>query len=94
MNPLRIFLVAALILVVFGNSGSKADSSEFDFNFDDPETGEGNVDIGNNIELSIEIENIISNSKEFRLEITNSVEYEEKGLRAWWSHDGQLWVSN
>ncbi len=89
MNPLRIFLLAALVLVVFGNSPGSANSTEFDFNFDDPETGEGNVDIGNNIELSIEIDNIISNSKEFRLEITNSVEYEEKGLRAWWSHDGQ-----
>ena len=89
MNPLRIFLLAALVLVVFGTSPGSANSTEFDFNFDDPETGEGNVDIGNNIELSIEIENLISNSKEFRLEITNSVEYEEKGLRAWWSHDGQ-----
>ena len=70
-------------------TSTSANSPEFDFNFDEPESGEGNVILNSTVDMSIEIQNLITDPKEFRLDITNKAEYEGKGLKAWWSHDGQ-----
>ena len=70
-------------------TSTSANSPEFDFNFDTPENGEGNVVLNSTVDMSIEIENLITDPKEFRLDITNKGEYEAKGLKAWWSNDGQ-----
>ena len=68
---------------------TSADSSEFNFDFENPDNGEGNVVLNSTVDMSIEIENLISDPKDFRLDITNKAEYEAKGLKAWWSNDGQ-----
>ena len=70
-------------------TSTSADSSEFNFDFDSPDDGEGNVVLNSTVDMSIEIENLITDPKEFRLDITNKAEYEAKGLKAWWSNDGQ-----
>ena len=70
-------------------TSTSADSPEFNFNFDSPDDGEGNVVLNSTVDMSIGIENLISDPKEFRLDITNKGEYEAKGLKAWWSNDGQ-----
>ena len=68
---------------------TSADSTEFNFDFDSPDDGEGNVVLNSTVDMSIEIENLITDPKEFRLDITNKAEYEAKGLKAWCSNDGQ-----
>ena len=81
-----------LLLLACGGlllTSTSANSPEFDFNFDNPDNGEENVILNSTVEMSIQIENLITNPKEFRLDITNKGEYEGKGLKAWWSNDGQ-----
>ena len=81
-----------LLLLACGGlllTSTSANSPEFDFNFDNPDNGEENVILNSTVEMSIQIENLITDPKEFRLDITNKGEYEGKGLKAWWSNDGQ-----
>ena len=80
-----ILLVCSSLLLV----DTSADEHEFEFDFDNPPNGEENIDIGNIVNISIKIENLLSEPKDFRLDITNKADYESNGLKAWWSHDGQ-----
>ena len=78
-----------LLCISFILDNTSADEHEFNFEFDTPLNGEADVDVKDTVNLSVSIENIITDPKDFRLDITNSNEYEVNGLTAWWSNDGQ-----
>ena len=94
MASLRTFMLWALMISLsFGMSSASAED-EYEFRFDDPVNGEGNVDPDDTIDLMIEIENYLDIQHEFELFITNSNDLESSGLEAWWSSDGQDDISS
>ena len=55
-----------LFLALLGFSGEvDAEDPEFDFRFDNPNDGNGTVDPESIIELSVEIENLITEPRDF-----------------------------
>ena len=90
MSRWRLSLCMLLFLAVLGFSGEvDAEDPEFDFRFDNPNDGNGTIDPENIIELSVEIENLITEPRDFELVITNNNDLQNNGLNAWWSHNGQ-----
>ena len=90
MSHWRLSLCMLLFLALLGFSGEvDAEDPEFDFRFDNPNDGNGTVDPENIIELSVEIENLITEPRDFELVITNNNDLQNNGLNAWWSHNGQ-----
>ena len=85
--------LAVMISLSFAISSASAED-EYEFRFDDPVNGEGNVDPEATIYLKVEIENYLDIMHEFELHITNSNDLESSGIEAWWSNDGQDNVSS
>ena len=89
MNSWRLSLSVLLFLAVLGFSGKvDADEPDFEFRFDNPIDGTGDVDPGNIVSLTVEIENLINDPREFELAITNNGDLQSNGLNAWWSNNG------
>ena len=89
MNSWRLSLSVLLFLAVLGFSGKvDADEPDFEFRFDNPIDGTGDVDPGNIVSLTVEIENLITDPREFQLVITNNNDLQNNGLNAWWSNNG------
>jgi hypothetical protein len=82
-------LVTLLISIGFFLGEAAADDPEYEFRFDDPSDGTGDIDLKSTLKLKVEIENLITDPKKFRLDITNNDDLLSNGLKAWWSHDGQ-----
>ena len=82
-----------MISLSFAISSASAED-EYEFRFDDPVDGEGNVDPESVIYLKVEIENYLDIMHEFELHITNSEDLGNSGIEAWWSNDGQDNVSS
>ena len=92
MRSLPFLLIAGPAL---GRMAGEADAEdEFEFRFDDPTNGEGSLDPGSTIELKVEIENYLDIMHEFELFITNANDLDSLGLEAWWSSDGQDYISS
>ena len=87
-------LVTLLISISFFLGEAAADEPEFEFRFDDPSDGSGNIDANSTIDLKVEIENLFTDPKEFQLDITNDGDLQSSGLRTWWSHDGQTSIGS
>ena len=85
--------LAVIISLSFAISSASAED-EYEFRFDDPVNGEGNVDPEATIYLKVEIENYLDIMHEFELHITNSNDLESSGIETWWSNDGQDNVSS
>ena len=92
MRSLAFLLIAGFVLVMMAGEVDAED--EYEFRFDDPVDGEGNVDPEATIYLKVEIENYLDIMHEFELRITNSEELENSGIETWWSNDGQNNVSS
>jgi hypothetical protein len=86
-------LLALMISLSFVMSSANAED-EYEFRFDEPTNGEGNIDPDSTIELKVEIENYLDIMHEFELFITNSNDLDSSGLEAWWSSDGQDDISS
>ena len=84
---------ATLHMVAMPHSTASAED-EYEFRFDDPVDGEGNIDPESVIYLKVEIENYLDIMHEFELHITNSEDLGNSGIEAWWSNDGQDNVSS
>ena len=90
MNVVRtLTLVTLLISIGFFLGEAAAEDEEYEFRFDDPIDGTGDIDLKSTLKLKVEIENLITDPKKFRLDITNNDGLLSNGLKAWWSHDGQ-----
>ena len=87
-------LVTLLISISFFLGEATADEPEFEFRFDDPTDGFGDIDADSTLDLKVEIENLLPQPKDFELDITNDGDLQSSGLRAWWSHDGQTSLSS
>ncbi len=87
-------LVTLLISISFFLGEATADEPEFEFRFDDPTDGSGDIDADSTLDLKVEIENLFTDPKDFQLDITNDGDLQSSGLRAWWSHDGQTSLSS
>ena len=94
MTPLRTFMLLAFMISLSFMMGSVSADEEYEFRFDDPVNGEGNIDPDSTIELKLEIENYLDIMHEFELFITNSNDLDSVGLEAWWSNDGQGDISS
>jgi hypothetical protein len=86
--------VTLLISISFFLGEATADEPEFEFRFDDPTDGFGDIDADSTLDLKVEIENLLPQPKDFELDITNDGDLQSSGLRAWWSHDGQTSLSS
>ena len=82
-------LVILLLSVGFFLGEAAADDPEYEFWYDEPSDGAGDVDPESTLKLKVEIENLITDPKKFRLDITNNDDLLSNGLKAWWSNDGQ-----
>ncbi|SVA47313.1 uncharacterized protein METZ01_LOCUS100167, partial [marine metagenome] len=82
-------LVILLLSVGFFLGEAAADDHEYEFGYDEPSDGAGDVDPESTLKLKVEIENLITDPKKFRLDITNNDDLLSNGLKAWWSNDGQ-----
>ncbi len=87
-------LVTLLISISFFLGEATADEPEFEFRFDDPTDGFGDIDADSTLDLKVEIENLFTDPKDFQLDIINDGDLQSSGLRAWWSHDGQTSLSS
>jgi len=87
-------LVTLLISIIFFLGEATADEHEFEFRFDDPTDGSGDIDADSTLDLKVEIENLFTDPKDFQLDITNDGDLQSSGLRTWWSHDGQTALSS
>ena len=89
MSAVRNLTLATLLVAFsFFLTGASADDPDFEFRFDDPVDGSGNVDPESILALKVEIENLINDPREFELAITNNNDLQSNGLRAWWSNNG------
>jgi len=89
MSAVRNLTLATLLIAFsFFLTGASADDPDYDFRFDDPVDGSGNVDPESTIALKVEIENLLTNPREFELSITNNNNLQSNGLNAWWSNNG------
>ena len=87
-------LVTLLISISFFLGEATADEPEFEFRFDDPTDGSGDIDADSTLDLKVEIENLFTDPKDFQLDITNDGDLQSSGLKTWWSHDGQTALSS
>jgi len=87
-------LVTLLISIIFFLGEATADEHEFEFRFDDPTDGSGDIDADSTLDLKVEIENFFTDPKDFQLDITNDGDLQSSGLKTWWSHDGQTALSS
>ena len=94
MSVVRTLTLVTLLIGIGFFLGEAAADDEFEFRHDDPSDGAGDVDVENTLDLKVEIENFITDPKDFRLDITNDDELQSDGLKAWWSHDGQTALSS
>jgi len=94
MASLRTFMLWALMISLSLVMGSASADDEYEFRFDDPVNGEGNVDPDDTIELNVSIENYLDIQHEFELFITNANDLDSSGLDVWWSSDGQDDISS
>ncbi len=94
MASLRTFIFLAMMISLSFAISSASAEDEYEFRFDDPVDGEGNVDPESVIYLKVEIENYLDIMHEFELHITNSEDLGNSGIEAWWSNDGQDNVSS
>ena len=89
MSAVRNLTLATLLIAFsFFLTGASADDPDYDFRFDDPVDGSGNVDPESTLALKVEIENLLTNPREFELSITNNNNLQSNGLNAWWSNNG------
>ncbi|MEO2179836.1 MAG: hypothetical protein ABGW86_00975 [Candidatus Poseidoniia archaeon] len=94
MASLRTFMLWALMISLSLVMGSASADDEYEFRFDDPVNGEGNVDPDDTIDLNVSIENYLDIQHEFELFITNANDLDSSGLDVWWSSDGQDDISS
>ena len=80
------WLAIALLLLL---PGVQAAQSDFEFRLDTPADGEADVDPGGAwANLTVELENLNSDQRRFRLTIPNADDLSDNGLEVWWSSDG------
>jgi len=80
------WLAIALLLLL---PGVQAAQSDFEFRLDTPADGEADVDPGDAwANLTVELENLNSDQRRFRLTIPNADDLSNNGLEVWWSSDG------
>ena len=95
MNAVRNITLATLLFAFsFFLAGAEADDPDFEFRFDDPTDGTGDVDPKDILDLKVEIENLINDPREFELVITNNNDLQSNGLNAWWSNNGNSNMSS
>ena len=95
MNAVRNITLATLLFAFsFFLAGAEADDPDFEFRFDDPTDGTGDVDPKDILDLKVEIENLINDPREFELVITNNNDLQSNGLNAWWSNNGNSDMSS
>lgn len=95
MNAVRNITIATLLFAFsFFLTGAEADDPDFEFRFDDPTDGTGDIDPDDILLLTVEIENLITDPREFELVITNNGDLQSNGLNAWWSNNGNQQLSS
>ena len=80
------WLAIALLLLL---PGVQAAQSDFEFQLETPANGEADVDPGGDwANLTVELENLNSDQRRFKLTIPNADALSDNGLEVWWSSDG------
>ena len=82
---MRWLMIALLLLL----PGVQAAQSDFEFRLDTPADGEADVDPGGDwANLTVELENLNSDQRRFKLTIPNADALSDNGIEVWWSSDG------
>ncbi|MEC8948367.1 MAG: hypothetical protein VX837_00020, partial [Candidatus Thermoplasmatota archaeon] len=86
-EPLSMrWLMIALLLLL---PGVQAAQSDFEFRLDTPADGEADIDPGGDwANLTVELENLNSDQRRFKLTIPNADALSDNGIEVWWSSDG------